>query len=68
MPQSKKRGGKKAHNKRVKARNEKLKKGYWEFEMLKKKIYEEAKERYYQEQQNKQTEIKITTNDGHNNS
>lgn len=28
MPQSKKRGGKKAHNKRVKARNEKIKNGY----------------------------------------
>ena len=67
MPESKKRGGKKAHNKRIKARNEKMKGKIWEFEMLKKKIYEEAKERYYQEQ-NKQTEIKITTNDGHNNS
>lgn len=67
MPESKKRGGKKAHNKRIKARNEKMKGKIWEFEMLKKKIYDEAKERYYQEQ-NKQTEIKITTNDGHNNS
>ena len=66
MPESKKRGGKKAHNKRIKARNEKMKKGYWEFEMLKKKIYEEAKARYEQEQLNK--EIKITTDDGHNNS
>ena len=28
MPQSKKRGGKKAHNKRVKARNEKIKHEY----------------------------------------
>lgn len=67
MPESKKRGGKKAHNKRIKARNEKMKGKIWEFEMLKKKIYEEAKQRYYEEQ-NKQTEIKITTNDGHNNS
>ncbi len=66
MPESKKRGGKKAHNKRVKARNKKLEGKYWEFEMLKKKIYEEAKERYEQEQLNK--EIKITTDDGHNNS
>ncbi len=66
MPESKKRGGKKAHNKRIKARNEKMKKGYWEFEALKKKIYEEAKERYEQEQLNKQ--LKITTDDGHNNS
>jgi len=68
MPESKKRGGKKAHNKRVKARNKKLEGKYWEFEMLKKKIYEEAKERYEQEQLNKQTELKITTDDGHNNS
>lgn len=67
MPESKKRGGKKAHNKRIKVRNEKMKGKIWEFEMLKKKIYEEAKQRYYEEQ-NKQTEIKITTNDGHNNS
>lgn len=66
MAKSRVRGGRKAHNKRIKARNEKLKKGYWEFEMLKKKIYEEAKERYEQEQLNKQ--IKITTDDGHNNS
>jgi hypothetical protein len=67
MPRSKVRGGRVAHNKRVKARNEKLKKGNWELEMLKRKIYEEAKDRYYQEQ-NKQTEIKTTLNDGHNNS
>lgn len=66
MPRSKVRGGRKAHNKRIKARNEKMKKGYWEFEALKKKIYEEAKERYEQEQLNK--ELKITTDDGHNNS
>ena len=38
MPESKKRGGKKAHNKRIKARNEKMKGKIWEFEMLKKKI------------------------------
>ena len=67
MPRSRVRGGRKAHNKRIKARNEKMKKGYWEFEALKKKIYEEAKERYEQEQLNKQTELKITTNDGDNN-
>ena len=66
MPRSRVRGGRKAHNKRIKARNEKLKKGYWEFEALKRKIYEEAKERYEQEQLNK--ELKITTDDGHNNS
>ena len=67
MPESKKRGGKKAHNKRIKARNEKLKGKIWEFEMLKRKIYDEAKERYIEEQ-NKPTELKITTDDGYNNS
>jgi hypothetical protein len=35
--------------------------------MLKKKIYEEAKERYLEEQ-NKPTELKIKQDDGHNNS
>jgi len=60
MAKSSKRGGKVAHNKRVAKRNEVLKKGHWELEMLKKKIYEEAKERYLEEQ-NKPTEIKIQT-------
>jgi hypothetical protein len=67
MPESKKRGGKKAHNKRIKARNEKMKGKIWEFEMLKRKIYEEAKQRYLDEQ-NKPTELKIKTDDGYNNS
>jgi hypothetical protein len=67
MAKSKLRGGAKAHNKRIKARNEKIKGKEWEFEMLKKKIYEEAKERYLEEQ-NKPTELKIKENDGHNNS
>lgn len=67
MPRSKVRGGRKAHNKRVKARNEKLKKGHWELEMLKRKIYDEAKARY-EEEQNKQTELKIKEDDGNNNS
>jgi len=67
MAKSKLRGGKKEHNKRIKARNEKIKKGHWELEMLKKKIYEEAKARY-EEEQNKPTKLKIKTNDGHNNS
>ena len=67
MPRSKVRGGRKQHNKRVKARNEKLKKGHWELEMLKRKIYDEAKARY-EEEQNKQTEIKTITDDGDNNS
>ena len=67
MPRSKVRGGRKAHNKRIAKRNEVLKKGNWELEMLKKKIYEEAKERYLEEQ-NKPTELKIKQDDGHNNS
>jgi hypothetical protein len=67
MAKSKKRGGEKAHRKRVAKRNEQMKKGHWELEMLKRKIYDEAKTRY-EEQQNKQTEIKTTIDDGHNNS
>jgi hypothetical protein len=67
MPRARVRGGRKAHNKRIRARNEKMKDTYWEFEQLKKKIYEEAKERYLEEQ-NKQQEIKIKEDDGNNNS
>ena len=65
MPRSRVRGGRKAHNKRIKARNEKMKGKYWEFEMLKRKIYEEAKQRYLDEQ-NKPTEIKVKEDDGSN--
>ena len=65
MPRSRVRGGRKAHNKRIRRRNEQMKKGYWEFEALKRKIYEEAKERYEQEQ-NKSLQIK--TDDRDNNS
>ena len=60
MAKSSKRGGEKEHRKRIAKRNIELKKGHWELEMLKKKIYEEAKERYLEEQ-NKPTEIKIQT-------
>ena len=67
MPRSKVRGGRKAHNKRIAKRNEQIKKGNWELEMLKRKIYEEAKQRYLEEQ-NKPTEIKTITDDGNNNS
>lgn len=67
MPRSRVRGGRVAHRKRVAKRNEKLKKGHWEFEALKRKIYDEAKARY-EEEQNKQTEIKTITDDGNNNS
>ena len=65
MPRARVRGGRKAHNKRIKARNEKMKGKYWEFEMLKKKIYEEAK-LLYEEEQNKPTEIKVKEDDGSN--
>lgn len=67
MGKSSKRGGEKAHRKRVAKRNEQLKKGHWELEMLKRKIYEEAKVRY-EEEQNKQTEIKLNNDDGNDNS
>ena len=47
MPRSRVRGGRKAHNKRIRKRNEVVQ----HIEYLKQKIYEEAKERYYKEQQ-----------------
>lgn len=47
MPRSRVRGGRKAHNKRIKKRNEVVE----HIEYLKRKIYEEAKERFYKEQQ-----------------
>lgn len=50
MPRSKVRGGRKAHNKRVKARNERIKQEIRSIENLKLKIFEEAKQRYEQEQ------------------
>ena len=46
MGKSKLRGGKKAHNKRVKVRNQEIKKNEVIVEALKRKIYEEAKQRY----------------------
>lgn len=66
MGRAKVRGGRKAHNKRIQKRNIEVKKGHWELEMLKKKIYEEAKQRHLEEQ-NKQVEIKTEEDDGHNN-
>lgn len=47
MPRSRVRGGRKAHNKRIRKRREIIE----HIEYLKHKIYEEAKERYYKEQQ-----------------
>jgi len=55
MPRSRVRGGRKAHNKRIKKRRQVIE----HIEYLKQKIYEEAKERYYQEEQDKQSQIKI---------
>ena len=46
MAKSSKRGGTKAHNKRVAARNKNIKENDIVIESLKKKIFEEAKERY----------------------
>lgn len=46
MAKSKLRGGKKAHNKRVQERNKDIKKNEVIVEALKRKIYEEAKQRY----------------------
>jgi hypothetical protein len=53
MGESKKRGGKKAHRKRVAKRNQQIKADFKAIEHLKKSIYEEAKERYKQEQETK---------------
>lgn len=55
MPKSRVRGGRKAHNKRIRKRNEVVQ----HIEYLKQKIYEEAKERYIQEQKNKSLQIKM---------
>jgi hypothetical protein len=51
MPQSKKRGGAKAHRKRVENRNNKIKHEEIMVEKLRQKIFLEAKARYEQEQQ-----------------
>lgn len=50
MSKSHKRGGAKMHRKRVKARNERIKQEIRSIEHLKLKIFEEAKQRYEQEQ------------------
>jgi hypothetical protein len=52
MGRAKVRGGRKAHNKRIAKRREVL----THIEQLKKKIMEEAKERYLQEQKDKTNE------------
>jgi hypothetical protein len=63
MGKSKLRGGKKAHNKRVAKRNQEIKKQEIIVEALRRKIYDEAKERYLQEQANpKEAVLNIKTN------
>jgi len=54
MPRSRVRGGRKAHNKRIKKRREVIE----HIEYLKQKIYEEAKERFIKEQQTIKLESK----------
>ena len=55
MPRSRVRGGRKAHNKRIKKRREVIE----HINYLKEKIYEEAKERFYKEQE----QLKIKNHD-----
>lgn len=50
MPKSKKRGGEKAHNKRVANRNAQLKADERAVEKLRRQIFEEAKQRYLDKQ------------------
>lgn len=60
MPKSHKRGGAKMHRKRVKARNERIKQEIRSIENLKMKIFEEAKQRYEEEQA---SGVKLKMND-----
>ncbi len=60
MPRSRVRGGRKAHNKRIRKRREVLE----HIEYLKHKIFEEAKERYLKEQEG----LKLKPYDRDNNS
>lgn len=53
MPRAHVRGGRKSHNKRIRHRKLMMNHQILAIEALKKKIYEEAKERYLQEQNKK---------------
>ena len=53
MPRAHVRGGRKQHNKRIRHRKLMMNHQVLAIEALKKKIYEEAKERYKQEQNKK---------------
>ena len=50
MPRSKVRGGRKAHNKRIAKRKEKMNADFKAIDDLKRKIFEEAKQRYLDKQ------------------
>jgi hypothetical protein len=52
MAKSKKRGGEKEHRKRVEKRNKQLKQDLVAIEALKRKIYEEAKQRMEEQKNN----------------
>jgi hypothetical protein len=60
MPRSKVRGGRKAHNKRIRHRRLMANHQVSAIETLKRKIYDEAQERYIKEQQG----LKIQTDEG----
>lgn len=53
MSRAKVRGGRKQHNRRIRHRKLMMNHQIYAIEALKQKIYEEAKERYINEQQNK---------------
>lgn len=55
MAKSKKRGGEKEHRKRVEKRNKQLKLDLVAIEALKRKIYEEAKQRMEEQKNNNTT-------------
>jgi hypothetical protein len=62
MPKSKKRGGEKAHRKRVASRNQQLKADERAVEKLRRQIFEEAKQRYLDKQSGTTETFKIDLN------
>lgn len=59
MPKSRKRGGQKEHNRKIRHRRLMMNHQVLAVEALKKKIYEEAKQRY-EEEQTKPLELNIS--------
>jgi hypothetical protein len=59
MPRAHVRGGRKAHNKRIRHRNLMMNHNKLAVEALKRKIWEEAKARF-EEEQNKPVEVKVS--------